>query len=214
MKTQVLNKIDELAFDLFNTVLETGDQDLTGTFLKDHVVFLGPKASVKARFIENQLNSRRLSGDLLNKTFYASFSDILNKSRTELLFDQLLHYFTTYGQESITGTIDPGLVYIPGDKVSKNIPELKTKKNVPVYYIEALSKESLIDKCIGLLSGVALAENTMNKVFELLKLLNFDFSTVYDRGVRNKEFLILVADTYGIYPENAVEALRYIIYKV
>jgi len=45
-----------------------------------------------------------------NATFYKTFEDVTSKSHLELLFDQVLHYLTTYG----TG-FEMGNGYVPND---------------------------------------------------------------------------------------------------
>ena len=63
-------------------------------------------------------------GDLWNQTFHKSWDKVANAPIMQLILEQLIHYFTTYGFEDL-GIYDSDLVYIPHEKLE--IPELKEK---------------------------------------------------------------------------------------
>ena len=66
-----------------------------------------------------------------NKTFYKEWNDIISKSRFELLADQVLHYFTTYGTNF---TAEP---FVPND--GAEAPDLKELKVIDAITVDELA---------------------------------------------------------------------------
>lgn len=134
-------------------------------------------------------------------TFYATWDEVVSKSRLELLFDQLLHYYSTYGTDYSLGN-----GYVPNDGSALQIPYEKYQVIVPV------SVEQLRDKCMAMLcSGVALAKQTMEAcadfVVETLAKEDIQISEI-----KNKEAQTYIASKLGILPTEPVALLRHIIY--
>jgi hypothetical protein len=104
-------------------------------------------------FFENE----NLDGYGLNKTFHKSWNTILTSSRSDLWFEQIQHYVSTYGSDF------QDEVYIPSE-----ILEILEKK-VVFKVIKAYPKEAMTQKCLELLqSGIALKEETINDVLSVL----------------------------------------------
>ena len=192
-------KTNLLALKLFNSVLAQ-DTEAKDTFVSKFGVFI-PSQAVYAKYeILNHLRNLKLSGQDLNKTFYKSWAKVQNSDRLELFIDQILHYMSTYG------TNFEGEVYIP-DQVL-DVPDLK----ITVYTIGAMTADTLIEKSLDVLrSGIALKEETLGCIFDLLESLDYSFTG--KEGVRNKEALVMMADLFNIYPESPEEFLRYAVYK-
>ena len=55
-------------------------------------------------------------GFLLNQTFHKSLGNVINSSIENLFYQQVLHYFTTYGLEQF-GLYNEENVYIPHEKL-------------------------------------------------------------------------------------------------
>ncbi|MEP5339131.1 MAG: hypothetical protein ABJL44_01565 [Algibacter sp.] len=143
----------------------------------------------------------KLSGNDLNKTFHKSWSKIKNSSRNELLKEQIRHYISTYESNF------QDEVYIPVEVL--NIPDLKLVYKV----VKASSIDEMKQKCLSLLqSGIALKEETVDDLISILvDELNYKFTG--KEKVKNKEAIVKLAEFYNIYPENAVDFFRYIIYR-
>ncbi len=60
-------------------------------------------------------------GEKWNQTFHKDFEIVKNAPIEDLIMQQLIHYITTYGFESL-GFYDNNLVYLPKEKLE--IPEL------------------------------------------------------------------------------------------
>ncbi|MBU3026034.1 hypothetical protein [Zobellia galactanivorans] len=149
------------------------------------------------RFYENE----KLDGFGLNKTFHKSWNQIYKSTRTELLFEQIKHYISTYGSNF------QDEIYIPNEVLES--PDLKIKFKV----IKGCPQEELIEKCLSLLqSGIALKEETINDIISVLvDELSYQFTG--NENIKNKEATIKIADTYGIVPTDILEFFRYILYR-
>lgn len=153
--------------------------------------------------------SRQLgfSGSQANSSFHKSWKKIKDSSIEELVIEQLVHYFTTYGMESI-GAYDESLVYIP-EEILK-IPKLTEK--VPLVYIKGYTKEELKGKLLRLLdTGIALKEQTAKDVIEIAEFV--DVSDLEVEAIKNREVKCALFDLLGKIPENPVEFLRYVVYR-
>ena len=141
----------------------------------------------------------------LNATFYKNWQDVISKTRLELALDQVFHYLTTYGTSFSFGN-----GYVPNDG-ENNAPAIEFK-NFKV--IMPISSDDLFDRCWNMLcSGVALKEDTMQAVADYViehvhngKMINVD-------SIKNREALIYICDILNIWPENAYNLFRLIMYK-
>tara|TARA_Y100000034_G_scaffold135247_1_gene206364 strand:- start:12697 stop:14490 length:1794 start_codon:yes stop_codon:yes gene_type:complete len=187
-----------LTLELFN-VVEKG-QSQEPIFLDSHGVFVDSTAVYAIKDIKKHLKNLKLSGNELNKTFHKSWKTVVNSTRLELAIQQIMHYLSTYGSNFESE------MYIP-DEVLK-VPKTKLKVSV----IKSLTKEELIEKSLDVLrSGIALKEETLNDLFELLGVLGYKFSG--DENIKNKEANLLIAIRYRVYPESVEEFVRYLVYR-
>jgi hypothetical protein len=146
-------------------------------------------------FIMRWLESQKID---YNKTFYKEWNDIISKNRFELFIDQILHYMSTYG----TGF--QGEAYIPNSGVE--VPEFKNMK-----VIKILTKEEVAEKVTKMLeSGIALKEDTVKNLIDIIKELNIEFKNI--DNVKNKEAKMLLCKELGIFPSKPEEFVRYLVY--
>lgn len=140
-----------------------------------------------------------------NATFYKNWEDVTSKTRLELALDQVFHYLTTYGTDFTLGN-----GYVPND--GENDAPAIDFKNFKV--IMPISANDLFDRCWNMLcSGVALKGDTMQAVADYViehvhngKMINVD-------SIKNREALVYICDTLNIWPENAHNLFRLIMYK-
>lgn len=193
-----MKNTNKLSLSLFNSVLSIGEGKLSIDYTNG-VIIEGGAIHAKSDIVKFVKDSK-LNGQDLNKTFHKSWKVIKESSREELFIHQITHYLSTYGSNF------EGEIYIPNEVL--NVPDTKLKFKV----IKALSKKELTQKCLDILkSGIALKEETLTDLFQLIENLGYNFTG--QEEIRNKEAIILIADKYGIYPTNPVEFLRYIVYK-
>jgi len=128
-----------------------------------------------------------------NTTFYKSFNDVINRSREALWVDQCMHYASTYG------TGHTGTPYVPNDNPAElDFTECKI--------IEPITLAELTCKIYDMLhSGIALKNDTLNDIFELIAefQLELDLS-----DIKNREFLIRYHISVGKRFDTAEETLQ------
>lgn len=184
---------------LFNAVLsKESDKNL---FISEKGFIIEPNALWAKDRIIDFYNKEYLSGDDLNKTFHKSWEKIKNSSRFELYLEQITHYLSTYGSNFKSET------YIPNEVVDIDGLNLKFK------VIKAYTRDKLITKSLDMLvSGVALKEETIDDILSIL-VDELDYEFTGKEGIKNKEAIVKIAENYGVYPDNPVEFLRYIVYR-
>lgn len=191
---------------LFNAVInKKSNKEGEFKFLPKYGVILDPKASLQSSKIEKYLSKLLLDGEKLNKTFHKSWNKILSSTRSELALHQILHYMTTYGTNHTSD-----FIYIPTEEL--DIPEVNID-TIDVLVIRGLDKEEIIEKCMGMLkSGVALKEETINDLFEILSECHYEFTQDDIDVIKNKEALMYVRKKLGVLPTDPVELVRYCVY--
>ncbi|HEC64407.1 MAG TPA: hypothetical protein ENI23_03855 [bacterium] len=149
-----------------------------------------------------------LSPEQMNRSFHKSWGKVKDASILQLIMEQLIHYFTTYGFERM-GIYDENSVYIPNEKLE--IPKVDID-GIAITVIKGYTKNELKEKILDLLkSGIALHEDTMKDVIEVCFHVGIDQENIND--IKNKEVKVVLCDNLKIFPEDPVEFLRYLIYK-
>lgn len=134
-----------------------------------------------------------------NSTFYKSFNDVVSKDRMELFIDQCIHYASTYG------TGHTGTAYVPNDNPAQiNFTDCKI--------IEPITLAELTGKIQDMLhSGIALKNDTLNDIFELIDEFKIELDL---SDVKNREFLIRYHISKGLRfdtPQETLQAINWII---
>jgi len=148
-----------------------------------------------------------LTPEELNSSFHKSWQKVRDASNEKLFFEQIAHYITTYGFESL-GVYDESSVFIPREELE--IPELK--ENIKLVVIKGYTKKELKEKALSLVkSGIALKCETIENLCDV-----FEFVGIKDKdieGIRNREIKIRLYEELDLIPKNPTEFLRYLIYK-
>ncbi|WP_330203125.1 hypothetical protein [Cyanobacterium sp. Dongsha4] len=148
-----------------------------------------------------------ISGIKANSAFHKSWQIIQDSSIESLVTQQIIHYITTYGFESL-GIYREDAVYIP-----KEILELPNiTDDIPLVVIKAMTAEEILNSIVKLADGIALAQETLDDIMEIVKGHNYEKSFVEKIG--NRELKALLLDFYGIVPSEPVEFLRHLISKL
>lgn len=140
-----------------------------------------------------------------NSTFYKTWSDIENKSRIELLVDQLIHYMSTYGTDF------SGNAYIPN--VYEGEPEWTTYK-----VISNITYTDLFDKCYNMLcSGIALKSETVKNLTEyIIEWCEYTGEPSHYPNldnIKNREAMVILSDRLGILPRDGQKLFAFLVYK-
>lgn len=143
-----------------------------------------------------------------NSTFYKTWEDVTNRTRRELLFDQILHYVTTYGTDfSLEST---GYEYIPNTN-----PEEPAWTSYKV--IKACTFEYLYDKCMSMIcSGIALKSETVKVLttYIIAYVNEPENHAVLDvDSIKNREALVILCDVLGVLPKDGSKLFAHIMYK-
>jgi len=200
-------ELDRATLRLFNSLLVN---DLQTTFNKDALrelvgygVLPDQRISLSRERID-LLKGFGASQQKLNATFHASWQRVQTADILELILDQVIHYMTTYGVESV-GLDSP--VYVP-------VKDLDLPEGVPFVYVNGLTRAELLDRVFLLdQSGVALSEQNVQDMVTVLVYLNASLSAMSIGSLSNRELKTLLYDTYNIVPTDATEWLRYVVAK-
>ena len=178
-----------------------------------------------------------LSSNQMNSSFHKSWAKIKEADLEQLVVGQIAHYLTTYGKEhpelylfekeiqwgvsdladkvsnlediEIGRVQDADYVYIPNEVL--DIPGLDMDV-IKLVVIKGYTKDELKVKLLLLLeSGIALEEETIQAVLEVAMFAGIDDIDV--ERIKNKEVKVALYDFLGLFPENPVEFLRYVIFK-
>ncbi|MDH3347585.1 MAG: hypothetical protein OEM02_05715 [Desulfobulbaceae bacterium] len=200
------------ALRLFNAIAV--DQKCTRKISKDvlkrtikHGYILDKHVQPNSKLLESIEKIVGISGEKANSAFHKSWLKIQESSMEALVIQQLIHYFTTYGFEEL-GIYNESTVYIPHEKLE--LPEINT--NISLTVIRALTPEEILFKIIGLGSGIALAQETLDDIMVIIKGNKYDNTFV--EQIANRELKALLYDYYGIVPSAPIEFLRYLISKL
>lgn len=150
-----------------------------------------------------------LSGEQANAAFHKSWKVVRDTPMETLVIQQLVHYVTTYGFESL-GIYDKDTVYIP--KEALDIPDVSLS-DIPITVIRAMTPDEILSKIVELGgSGVALMKETLDDIMEIIVANSYDESFV--REIKNRELKALLYDLYGLVPDEPVDYLRYVVAKI
>lgn len=182
--------------NLFNRILPVKTSDETFKKMNLEAVKYGYLIHPGACTVEVMQWIRATAVDY-NTTFYKQWNDVTNRDRFELLIDQLMHYASTYG------TNYEDIPYIPNDG-SKALSITNFKLILPINFDE------LSDKVRAMIySGVALKENTVFKLIEIIK--EFGITIEIDQ-VKNREAKMKLCTLLNIVPSTTEEMVRLLVY--
>lgn len=199
-----MNQFINACLNLFNSI-PNGEEN-EPTLVYEYGVVIPPSGySYKDDVIE-WLENNISTSKQLNASFHKSWSLILKSSNEELVIQQLIHYFSTYGLDSL-GLYNSDYIYIPNE-----VLDLNGLDTLPIRVINVISNEDLKNKCLSLLSsGIALKQETIEDILYVLEGVKYQFTG--NESINNKEARILIADKTGILPTNGDDLFRYIFYK-
>lgn len=148
-----------------------------------------------------------LSGEKLNASFHKSWLVIQEASIEQLVIQQILHYFTTYGFESL-GIYNEQIVHIPNEVLE--LP--KSVDRIPLVVIRAINDTEIVEEIIKLGSGIALASDTLWDIMTIVEKGKYDSKFVVH--IKNRELKSALNDLYGIVPAEPEAFLRHVISKL
>jgi hypothetical protein len=189
---------------LFNSVINNP----TGSDYSCHPeygIIIAPSAQYKKQEILSYFKKTFADhNDLNSKAFYKNWDKVFNVDILERYRDQITHYFTTYGFESM-GLYSEDFIYLP-------VGETETPETYKFRVIKGVSKQDIVDSCLNMLkSGVALKLETIIDILDALKECEYKFNG--SEQIKNREAAVIVADMIGVLPKSGEDLFRYIYYK-
>jgi len=143
-----------------------------------------------------------------NKTLFGNFENVVNMTDAEYYAHQILHYFSTYGLESLGLQAHP---YIPAkelwagkDEVLKDINE-----DAKITVIRLLDDEDYINELTSYICEMKAPKNDTlfyEYCFDLIP------NSITENDIRSYEMKAIFYNKRGIYPKNPIDFLRYVIY--
>jgi len=209
-------KVNEALLNLFNAIfIESKNEkagwidNLTADSISNGFV-ISPEAQpyVTQPLFDLIKKVKGFSGEQANSSFHKSWKTVKDTPIEELVIQQIIHYFTTYGLESM-GMYDEKYVYVPAEKLE--IPELKD--NLSVLVIKGITKSEIKDGILNLASGVALGERTLNYILTIVKWDKAFFQEIVPE-VKNRELKASLMELYDMVPSDPVEYLRFLMKKI
>ena len=165
-----------------------------------------------------------ISGEKANASFHKSWAVVKDTPIETLVIQQIMHYFTTYGFETI-GIYNEDTVYIPHEKLE--VPQIKS--DIPLVVIKAMTPREICDAIIKLgSSGIALSEQTLDDIMTIIetedyktkaKTIASDPSKNFVADwfvsiIKNRELKTRLSDYFGLVPKEPVEFLRHLVSKL
>ncbi len=137
-----------------------------------------------------------------SETFHKSWEVIKDTPQEELWSQAILHYFTTYGLESL-GIDNEGFIYVP-DEICET-PELKKFRTIGI-----IDDEELSDLVVrNLESPMALKTSTINNYMEIIDHNDIDLDT---DCIKNKDVRTLIQYKGKYLSKNGANLIRVIKY--
>ena len=193
--------MQESLLRLFKGYFGAQTSDISKEALKYGILLTG---SANQEVIDAAIKLYGKDGEKWNQTFHKSLAKVKDASIEELVFEQIIHYITTYGFEEL-GIYSSETVYIPGEKL--DIPELDDE-NIELIVINPLSEKEIRIRIMDLAtSGIALSEETKQDILALGLFIGKNRV----EEIKNKELKIALYHKYGIVPKDPEDFLRYLI---
>jgi len=146
------------------------------------------------------------SDSQMNKTFHKSWQKVRDASIEQLVVEQLIHYFTTYGFERL-GFYNEDSVYIPNEQL-----HLEAKGGITFLVLKGITSDEIIEKINTILtSGIALSDSDLDDLITVIKDEDLE---VEPAECANREMRVRLYDLLKINPVDPVEFLRLQVYRV
>lgn len=205
-----MNKETLSLFNVIQVEKKSKRKDLLLEKTIKHGFILDPSVAKIAddELLETISNVIGISGEKANQTFHKSWRIIKDTPQEELMMQQIIHYMTTYGFETL-GIYRDEAIYIPNEEL--DIPEVKD--DIRLIVIKGLNKTEILEKILDLgAGGIALKEETIKDIMTIVEYNKYNSDFLYQ--IFNKELKAKLNEFYNIIPKDPVEYLRFVINKI
>lgn len=160
--------------------------------------------TVPTRVFDMAAEAHGINAEQFNQTFYKSFADVRDADPMQLLFDQILHYMTTYGAESIGVNIP---TYIPATALE--VPEVEAGSKFKFVVISVVSDSEMVERVDKYLGTLASPPTHYRKHIEEL----LPVTTLVTDDIKSFELQIVQHTRLGTVPKRPINVLRYLVYR-
>lgn len=177
----------------------------TGNVIFKDCVLFEEVIGVGNEEVVNLVKELYLNDKGIQATFHKSWEKISQISEEQMLNEQLMHYWTTYGAEEL-GIVD----------ISPYIPEEK-RELLPlekVFVIGKISHEDVLEKIKSMISGTALSGTTVNDVFNIISDLYEHNYKIDFEDIKNKELKTRLFVRLKKIPNNGEDIIRCMNYEI
>ena len=141
----------------------------------------------------------------VNSTFHKSWKKIATATTEQLVLEQIMHYITTYGFETL-GCFSEDTIYIPNETL--NLPD---DANLPIIVVKGATLKEIKGRIMTILqTGMALKEKTIEDMMIVISHTGIDADDI--ATVKNKESRINLYVLTGVVPSNPEEFVRYLVF--
>lgn len=162
--------------------------------------------------IDEAIRQYGRNGEEANQTFHKSLYKVATEDMVKLYYEQLLHYFTTYGAEEL-GIYDADNVFVPKEKLE--IPELLEDTEFVV--IKPITKTELQERINGMITvNFPLSKQSVKDIVTLsdyIDIKDYSDGDNYFSKIKVKEVKTALCGKLGILPKRGDEFLRYFLAK-
>lgn len=162
--------------------------------------------------IDEAIKQYGRNGEEANQTFHKSLFKVATADLVQLYFEQLIHYFTTYGAEEL-GIYNADNVFIPKEKLE--VPELLLDTELVV--IKPLTEKEVRERIRDMITvNLALSKQTVKDIVLLsdyIDIKEYSKGDSYFCEIKNKEVKSALCGKLGILPKRGDEFLRYFLAK-
>ena len=145
-----------------------------------------------------------------NKTLFGNFENVVNMNDDEYYANQIMHYFSTYGLESMGFKAMP---YIPAEefwKKSENaVKNIKENDRILVY--TQLSDEEYENELVDYILNIK-APNESSVFYK--NIFNLIAKEIDDKDIRSYEIKVIFYDVKNVFPKHPIDFLRYCVYLI
>lgn len=189
---------------LFGAVRQT-DVSKLPVLVKEYGVLISASAAYEHKTILQYLKVYGVGEAERNSSFWESWSKVKNASDFTLLAEQIVHYLTTYGLESLgIDAVKNGFIYLPEKVFVRHEP-------VVLKWIDVMPTQDLARGCFRLLeSGIALADQTLQDIIAVLT--ECEYQITGEERIKNKEAQVLFYKLSGKLPTDGETLFRYLVY--
>jgi len=195
------------AIQVGERISENGDHEkFYGRMLQNGYV-VDPHIKVTEDLLDEIEGIVGISGEKANSSFHKSWRVIRDTPQEALWIQAAIHYLTTYGFERL-GIYQEEIVYIPREEL--DLPNMN--EDLPLVVIKGISRKEILNRITQLGQGIALHENTLTDIMEIIRFN--EFGSAFVHRIKNRELKIRLYDYYHIAPTDPEEYLRYLIHKL